>query len=149
MNKSSFTLRDRLFSFAIWETLIWNNFIFAAFYTIYQSSLLKYIKDPQWKAFMQRYNPYLIELEMMLNQLDRQGVTVYPPRPLIFNALNLTPLKKVIFNDVHMFISIDFMYMMKIFYLTSFVALNNDVTAILRRSTPNIIRIERVQLLDD
>lgn len=98
---------------------------------------------------MQRYNPYLIELEMMLNQLDRQGVTVYPPRPLIFNALNLTPLEKVIFNDVHMFISIDFMYMMKIFYLASFVALNNDVTAILRMSTPNIIRIERVQLLDD
>lgn len=66
-----------------------------AFTTSYQSSLLNYIMDPQWKAFMQRYNPYLIELEMMLNQLDRQGVTVYPPRHLIFNALNLTPLEKV------------------------------------------------------
>lgn len=96
-----------------------------------------------------RYNPYLIELEMMLNQLDRQGVTVYPPRHLVFNALNLTPLEKVIFNDVHIFISIDFMYMMKIFYLASSVALNNDVTAILKMSTPNIITIECEQLLND
>lgn len=98
---------------------------------------------------MQLYNPFLIELEMMLNQLDRQGVPVYPPRHLIFNALNLTPLEKVSFNNVHIFISIDFMYMMKIFYLASSVALNNDVTAILKMSTPNIITIECVQLLDD
>ncbi|MES2819835.1 MAG: uracil-DNA glycosylase [Pseudomonadota bacterium] len=53
--------------------------------------------EPGWKnALREEFDkPYMQQLRAFLQQEAANGKEVYPPRPLIFNALNLTPLDKV------------------------------------------------------
>ena len=39
--------------------------------------------------------PYMQQLASFLREEKQQGKVIYPPGPLIFNALNLTPLPRV------------------------------------------------------
>ena len=53
--------------------------------------------EPSWKhALRDEFDkPYMAELREFLRQEHAAGKEIYPPGPLIFNALNSTPLDKV------------------------------------------------------
>ena len=53
--------------------------------------------DPEWKSVLSDEfdKPYFAELAARLHAEKREGKTIYPPGPLIFNAFNLTPFSKV------------------------------------------------------
>ena len=53
--------------------------------------------EPSWKEALRAEfdQPYMAELRNFLQQEQAAGKEIYPPRPLIFNALNSTPLDKV------------------------------------------------------
>ena len=53
--------------------------------------------EPVWKqALREEFDkPYMAELREFLRQEHAAGKEIYPPGPLIFNALNLTPLDKI------------------------------------------------------
>lgn len=53
--------------------------------------------EPSWKEALRAEfdQPYMAELRTFLQQERAAGKEIYPPGPLIFNALNSTPLDKV------------------------------------------------------
>lgn len=53
--------------------------------------------EPSWKARLQDEfgQPYMIALRQFLLDRKRAGATIYPPGPLIFNALDSTPFDAV------------------------------------------------------
>jgi uracil-DNA glycosylase len=53
--------------------------------------------DAQWKAQLNAEfkKEYFDRLVQFLSQAKKQGKTIYPPGPLIFNAFNLTPFDAV------------------------------------------------------
>jgi len=53
--------------------------------------------DESWKALLQDefQQPYFKGIRQFLMQEKKDGKTIYPPGPLIFNAFNSTPLDKV------------------------------------------------------
>ena len=53
--------------------------------------------EPSWKnALREEFDkPYMAQLREFLRQEHAAGKQIYPPGPLIFNALNLTPLDQV------------------------------------------------------
>ncbi|MDF0731122.1 uracil-DNA glycosylase [Pseudomonas entomophila] len=53
--------------------------------------------EPSWKAALRAEfdQPYMRQLREFLRQEYAAGKEIYPPGPLIFNALNSTPLDKV------------------------------------------------------
>ncbi len=53
--------------------------------------------EKSWKAALadEFEQPYMQQLSDFLRQEKQQGQEIYPPGPLIFNALNLTPLSNV------------------------------------------------------
>ena len=53
--------------------------------------------EPSWKEVLQSEfdKPYFAELAAALHQEKSQGITIYPPGGLIFNAFALTPFDKV------------------------------------------------------
>src|SRR5450830_1778458 len=53
--------------------------------------------EPSWKhALRDEFEqPYMTQLREFLRQEHAAGKEIYPPGPLIFNALNSTPLDKV------------------------------------------------------
>ncbi|MBA1203439.1 uracil-DNA glycosylase [Pseudomonas capeferrum] len=53
--------------------------------------------EPSWKAALRAEfeQPYMRELREFLRHEHAAGKEIYPPGPLIFNALNSTPLDKV------------------------------------------------------
>ena len=53
--------------------------------------------EPSWKHALrdQFEQPYMAQLREFLRQEHAAGKEIYPPGPLIFNALNSTPLDKV------------------------------------------------------
>jgi uracil-DNA glycosylase len=53
--------------------------------------------EPSWKTALrdQFEQPYMQQLREFLRQEHAAGKEIYPPGPLIFNALNSTPLDKV------------------------------------------------------
>jgi len=55
------------------------------------------IIEPSWKALLEPEfdKPYFQELASRLHAEKREGVIIYPPGPLIFNAFNQTPFDKV------------------------------------------------------
>ena len=59
------------------------------------------IIEPSWKEVLQSEfdKPYFAGLAAALHQEKQQGITIYPPGGLIFNAFALTP-----FNDVRVVI---------------------------------------------
>ena len=53
--------------------------------------------DASWQAVIgeELNKPYMLSLCNFLNQEQVAGKTIYPPKPLIFNAFNKTPFDKV------------------------------------------------------
>ena len=53
--------------------------------------------EPSWKEALRAEfdQPYMAELRNFLQQERAAGKEIYPPGPMIFNALNSTPLDKV------------------------------------------------------
>lgn len=53
--------------------------------------------DDEWKQALaaEFAAPYMTQLRAFLEQEKKEGKTIYPPGPEIFNALNSTPLSKV------------------------------------------------------
>ncbi len=53
--------------------------------------------EPSWKEALRAEfdQPYMAELRNFLQQERAAGKEIYPPGPMIFNALNSTPLEKV------------------------------------------------------
>ena len=53
--------------------------------------------EPVWKQALREEfeKPYMAQLREFLRQEHAAGKEIYPPGPLIFNALNLTPLDKI------------------------------------------------------
>lgn len=53
--------------------------------------------EASWKAALQEEfdKPYMIKLSQFLREEKAAGKAIYPPGPLIFNALNFTPLSEV------------------------------------------------------
>lgn len=53
--------------------------------------------EPGWKTVLDTEfdKPYFKELASRLHAEKREGVTIYPPGPLIFNAFNKTPFDSV------------------------------------------------------
>jgi uracil-DNA glycosylase len=53
--------------------------------------------EESWKeALMEEFQkPYFSEIKSFLVKAKKEGKTIYPPGPLIFNAFNTTPLDKV------------------------------------------------------
>ncbi|BCQ60058.1 hypothetical protein PBOI14_18080 [Pseudomonas sp. Boi14] len=53
--------------------------------------------EPSWKEALRAEfdQPYMSELREFLRQEHAAGKEIYPPGPMIFNALNSTPLDKV------------------------------------------------------
>jgi uracil-DNA glycosylase len=53
--------------------------------------------DVSWQAIIgeELNKPYMLSLSDFLKQEKAAGKTIYPPSPLIFNALNQTPFEKV------------------------------------------------------
>ena len=53
--------------------------------------------EPSWKAALatEFEQPYMQQLADFLREEKQQGKVIFPPGPLIFNALNLTPLPQV------------------------------------------------------
>lgn len=53
--------------------------------------------EPGWKEFLKEEfeKPYFAELVAFLHKERRNGVVIYPPGPLIFNAFALTPPDKI------------------------------------------------------
>ena len=60
-------------------------------------ALLEHLKDPQWKAglSLEVAKPYFNEIGSFLAKEYDRGAEIFPPRELIFNAFNLTPLDQV------------------------------------------------------
>lgn len=52
--------------------------------------------EPSWKEALRAEfeQPYMSELREFLRQEHAAGKQIYPPGPLIFNALNSTPLTR-------------------------------------------------------
>ena len=61
--------------------------------------LKDYLTDAKWKKVLEEEftKPYFVEIENKLAQEYKAGKEVFPPKELIFNAFNLTPLDKVLF----------------------------------------------------
>lgn len=59
--------------------------------------LQTYLKEPTWnKALQSEFEkPYLVSLMAFLQRKYKSKTAVYPPKEKIFEALNLTPLKKI------------------------------------------------------
>lgn len=57
------------------------------------------MKDENWKKALtvEFEKDYFKELEKKLEQEYKAGKEIFPPKELIFNAFNLTPLDKVPF----------------------------------------------------
>lgn len=53
--------------------------------------------EASWKAALlnEFQQPYFATIKQSLLNEKKQGITIYPPGPLIFNAFNLTPFNKV------------------------------------------------------
>lgn len=53
--------------------------------------------EESWKEALSTEfeQPYMRQLADFLREEKQQGKVIYPPGPLIFNALNLTPLPQV------------------------------------------------------
>ncbi len=53
--------------------------------------------EPGWRRALagEFEKPYMRELKAFLLEQKASGKTIYPPGPLIFNALNSTPLEHV------------------------------------------------------
>ena len=53
--------------------------------------------EPSWKEALQGEfeKPYFAQIAAFLHQQKKEGKTIYPPGPLIFNAFNLTPFDRV------------------------------------------------------
>lgn len=53
--------------------------------------------EPNWKARLETEfeQPYMVALRQFLLERKRAGAIIYPPGPLIFNALNSTPYDAV------------------------------------------------------
>jgi uracil-DNA glycosylase len=53
--------------------------------------------EPSWKSHLQDefQQTYMQELRAFLLQRKQQGAVIYPPGPLIFNALDSTPFERV------------------------------------------------------
>ncbi|MBX2809675.1 MAG: uracil-DNA glycosylase [Cellvibrionaceae bacterium] len=53
--------------------------------------------DASWLSYLEPEFelPYMQQLRQFLGEQKQQGKQIYPPGPLIFNALNSTPLSKV------------------------------------------------------
>ena len=53
--------------------------------------------EASWKAALAAEfdQPYMQQLANFLREEKQQAKVIYPPGPLIFNALNLTPLPQV------------------------------------------------------
>lgn len=53
--------------------------------------------ETSWKTALQAefQKPYFSTIKTALKAEKQQGITIYPPGPLIFNAFNLTPFNKV------------------------------------------------------
>lgn len=53
--------------------------------------------EPSWKARLEDEfaQPYMRELRRFLLERKRAGAVIYPPGPLIFNALDSTPFERV------------------------------------------------------
>jgi len=62
-----------------------------------QMSQLNVQIEPSWKdALADEFGkPYFHALAQRLRQMKREGRTIYPPGPLIFNAFNTTPFEQV------------------------------------------------------
>jgi uracil-DNA glycosylase len=53
--------------------------------------------EPSWKSHLQDefQQTYMQELRAFLLQRKQQGAVIFPPGPLIFNALDSTPFERV------------------------------------------------------
>lgn len=53
--------------------------------------------EPGWKSVLEDefHQPHMVALRAFLLQRKKQGAVIYPPGPLIFNALNSTPFDHV------------------------------------------------------
>ena len=62
-----------------------------------KTSLKDLLKDKQWKVLLgsEFDEKYFQELEKKLEEEYKAGKEIFPPKELIFNALNVTPLDKV------------------------------------------------------
>ncbi|XP_052092311.1 uracil-DNA glycosylase-like isoform X2 [Mytilus californianus] len=60
-------------------------------------NLVSYIKDAGWASALKEefQKDYFNDLEVLLQSDYKKGVQVFPPKDLIFNAFNKTPLDKV------------------------------------------------------
>ena len=65
-------------------------------------SVAQYLRDPGWKDLLEQEfsQPYFQSLDDQLAKDYGSGMEIFPPKDLIFNAFNLTPLKKVQFEIV-------------------------------------------------
>jgi hypothetical protein len=61
------------------------------------SSLQDLLTDPSWRRILSEefHKPYFIQLEQFLKWEENRGVQIYPPKHMIFHALNLCPFEKV------------------------------------------------------
>lgn len=62
-----------------------------------ESALARVRLDPEWKEALaaEFASPYMAQLRAFLEQEKKDGKTIYPPGPEVFNALNTTPLSRV------------------------------------------------------
>lgn len=53
--------------------------------------------EPSWKEILtdEFQKPYFQQIKFFLQEEKKNGKTIYPPGPLIFNAFNLTPFDEV------------------------------------------------------
>ena len=63
--------------------------------------LSKLLVEPSWREHLQKEfsQPYFLNLAKFLESEQAQNLQVFPPRDLIFNALNSCPFNKV-FNNI-------------------------------------------------
>lgn len=61
------------------------------------SELLSLLTSPSWRAALsgEFSKPYFVELETFLAREWSRGSAIFPPKPLVFNALNSCPLERV------------------------------------------------------
>ena len=66
--------------------------------TTTSANLKSLLKDEKWmKALSAEFDKnYFTEIEKKLAQEYKEGKEIFPPKELIFNAFNLTPLDKVL-----------------------------------------------------
>ena len=64
--------------------------------TVAEKKLHLYLED-SWDRVLENelQKPYLVQLGAFLQHLDREGITFYPPRNLMFTAFKKTPYEKV------------------------------------------------------